>query len=229
MAFRGGMQRAVGEAGLWLAVAGTAIASFYYFEDAYRAFEEKWPRLHASLTADNGPGFSAPDTTQSLRQAHVGALPDKAQERAREKAELRPTVTGLQELVNRVSRTERRVTLTANHYGHFVVQAEINGVKVELLTDTGATYVALNYETAISLGFNQKTLDFSSRSSTANGIASVAPVNLNYLRIGSIVLHDVTAVVAEPGKMTQNLLGMSFIKRLSGFELSGGLLDMVQN
>jgi predicted aspartyl protease len=36
-------------------------------------------------------------------------------------------------------------------------------------------------------------------------------------------------VIAEPGKMTQNLLGMSFIRRLSGFELTGGLLSMVQN
>jgi clan AA aspartic protease (TIGR02281 family) len=219
------MQRAVSEAGLWLAVAGTAIASFYYFEDAYRAFEEKWPRLHASLTADNRSGFRASDTTQSLRDTDVAALPEKAEETAG----LRPTDTGLQDLVERVSRTERRVTLSANHYGHFVVKAEINGVKVELLTDTGATYVALNYETALALGFDDKMLDFSSRSSTANGIASVAPVNLDYLRIGSIVLHDVKAVIAERGKMTQNLLGMSFIKRLSGFELSGGMLDMVQN
>lgn len=228
MAFRGGMQRAVGEAGLWLAVAGTAIASFYYFEDAYRAFEEKWPKLQASLTADNRPKFGAADTdtTQSLRDTDAAALPA---EKSQETAELRSTVTGLQELVDRVSRTERRVTLTANHYGHFVVQAEINGVKVDLLTDTGATYVALNYETALALGFDSKTLDFSSRSSTANGIASVAPVNLNYLRIGSIILHDVKAVIAEPGKMTQNLLGMSFIRRLSGFELSGGMLDIVQD
>jgi predicted aspartyl protease len=29
--------------------------------------------------------------------------------------------------------------------------------------------------------------------------------------------------------MTQNLLGMSFINRLSGFQLSGGRLNMVQN
>lgn len=225
MAFRGGMQRAANEAGLWLAVAGTAIVSFYFFEDAYRAVEQNWPRLQASFAADARSGFKATDTTQSVsgQDESTAAAPSQ------NTADLRPTLTGLQELVDRVSRPERRVTLTANHYGHFVAQAEINGVKVELLTDTGATYVALNYETALALGFNQKMLDFTSRSSTANGIASVAPVNLDYLRVGSIVLHDVKAVIAEPGKMTQNLLGMSFISRLSGFELSGGLLSMVQN
>ena len=97
-----------------------------------------------------------------------------------------------------------------------------------MLTDTGATYVALNYETALQLGFNDANMRFTSRSSTANGIARVAPVTLDYIRIGGIVLHDVKAVIAEPGKMTQNLLGMSFISRLAGFELSGGRLNMEQ-
>ena len=122
----------------------------------------------------------------------------------------------------------RKVTLASNAHGHHIVQAEINRAKVELLTDTGATYVALNYETALQLGLSESSLRFTSRSSTANGIARVAPVTLDYIRIGSIVLHDVKAVIAEPGKMTQNLLGMSFISRLAGFELSGGRLNMEQ-
>ena len=230
MAFRGGMRRAAGEAALWLAVAGAAGGSFYFFEDAYRALEHTWPRLQASFAADirSGPGSvettqSVPDPEQAEPVEAKAAMPD-----------LRPTVTGLQELVEKVSRlensgpAERKVTLRANHYGHFVVEAEINGAKVELLTDTGATFVALNYETARKLGFNDRNLQFNSRSSTANGIARVAPVTLDYVRIGSIVLHEVKAVIAEPGKMTQNLLGMSFINRLSGFQLSGGRLDMVQ-
>jgi aspartyl protease family protein len=54
-------------------------------------------------------------------------------------------------------------------------------------------------------------------------------VTLDYVRIGSILVRDVKAVIAEPGKMAQNLLGMSFINRLSGFELRGGRLLMVQN
>ncbi len=227
MAFRGGMRRAVNDAGLCLAVAGTAIISFYFFEDVYRALEQSWPRLHASLAADARSGARDVDTTQSL--SGNGGPSASTRAPLHEAADLRPTVTDLKELVQRITPPERRITLAANSYGHFVVEADVNGVKVELLTDTGATYVALNYETAMALGFDRKTLDFSSRSSTANGIASVAPVNLDSVRIGSIVLHDVKAVVAEPGKMTQNLLGMSFISRLTGFELSGGTLQMVQN
>ena len=225
MAFRGGMRRAMNEAGLWLAVACTAIVSFLFFEDAYRVLEHSWPKLQSSLATDGRPGLQADGTTRSIAGDSTGALPATAHA----PLELRPTDTGLAKLVESISHPKRRVTLQANSYGHFVVQADINGAKVDLLTDTGATYVALNYETAMQLGFSRKTLDFSSRSSTANGIARVAPVKLDYVRIGSIVLQDVDAVVAEPGKMTQNLLGMTFISRLSGFELRGGQLNIVQN
>ncbi len=226
MAFRGGMRRAINEAGLWLAVAGTAIASFYFFEDVYRVLEKSWPKLQASLTTESHAGIGHVDRRPSvIARDSTGSLPDDSPA----PPDLRPSVTDMAGLVESVSRPQRRVTLTANSYGHFVVEAEIGGAKVELLTDTGATYVALNYETAAKLGFDRSNLDFSSRSSTANGIARVAPVTLDYLRIGTIILHDVKAVVAEPGKMTQNLLGMSFISRLSGFELSGGLLKIVQN
>lgn len=228
MAFWGGMRRAFREAGLWLAAVGTAIFSFYFFEDTYRAFEHGWPKLQASFTTDARPR-SAPaqsDITNSIPSAPTDAI---AGDLAKS-AGLRPTdTTGLEDLVNRVSRPERRVKLTANDYGHFIAQAEINGVKVELLTDTGATYVALNYETAQRIGLKGKDLQFTSQSSTANGIARVAPVTIDYLRIGGIVLHNVEAVVAEPGKMPQNLLGMSFIRRLAGFELSGNSLNIVQH
>lgn len=226
MAFWGGMRRAFREAGLWLAAIGTAIFSFYFFEDTYRAFEHGWPKLQASIAGDAGPRSTGNDITHSIQSAPPG---ESSGELART-AGLRPTdTTGLEDLVNRVSRPERRVKLTANDYGHFVAQAEINGVKVELLTDTGATYVALNYETAQRIGLKGNDLQFTSQSSTANGIARVAPVTIDYLRIGSIVLHNVEAVVAEPGKMPQNLLGMSFIRRLAGFELSGNSLNIVQH
>jgi clan AA aspartic protease (TIGR02281 family) len=220
MAFRGGMRRAFGEVGLILAFAGAGAISFYYFEDVYRALETSWPKLQASVASD---ARADGGTVQSIASPSAGA-PDAVHSIP----ELRSSLTGLDAIVEKISRSGRKVTLASNVYGHYIVQAEINRAKVELLTDTGATYVALNYETALQLGLNQSNLRFTSRSSTANGIARVAPVTLDYIRIGSIVVHDVKAVIAEPGKMTQNLLGMSFISRLAGFELSGGRLNMEQ-
>jgi len=46
------------------------------------------------------------------------------------------------------------------------------------MTDTGATYVALSYETAQKLGLVQQSLRFNGRSTTANGIARVASIVL---------------------------------------------------
>jgi clan AA aspartic protease (TIGR02281 family) len=122
--------------------------------------------------------------------------------------------------------SRKTVVLTANPYGHFHADAEINGQKVEFMMDTGATYVALAYETAQALGLTPQNLRFSGRSTTANGVARVASVNISAIRIGGITVKDVQAVVAEPGRMAQNLLGMSFIKQLSVFELKDNALTM---
>ncbi len=96
------------------------------------------------------------------------------------------------------------------------------------MTDTGATYVALSYEAAQKLGLAPQNLRFNGRSTTANGVARVASIVLNSIKIGDIAVKDVQAVIAEPGRMTQNLLGMSFIRQLSGFELNGARLTMIE-
>ena len=136
---------------------------------------------------------------------------------------LRGTISAGQEQV-----AARKVVLSANDYGHFHALAQIRGQQVEFMTDTGATYVALSYETAQKLGMGPQNLRFNGRSTTANGVARVASIVLDSIKIGDITVKDVQAVVAEPGRMTQNLLGMSFIRQLSGFELNGPRLTMIE-
>lgn len=118
------------------------------------------------------------------------------------------------------------VSLSANALGHFNIIAEINGMPVDMMADTGATYVALTFKTALSLGLEPSELPFNRETDTANGVTAVAPVMLDELRVGSIVLHNVEAVVTPPGGLSQNLLGMSFINRLSRFEMSGRRLTL---
>jgi aspartyl protease family protein len=60
--------------------------------------------------------------------------------------------------------------------------------------------------------------------STANGVARVAVVTLDSVAIEDIVVHDVRAAVAEPGKLTKTLLGMSFLGQLRRAEMSRGVL-----
>jgi len=120
------------------------------------------------------------------------------------------------------------VTLTANPLGHFNIVAEINGMPVDMMADTGATYVALTFKTALSLGLEPSALPFNRETDTANGVTAVAPVTLDEMRVSGIVVRNVEAVVTRPGGLSQNLLGMSFINRLSRFEMSGRRLTLTK-
>jgi aspartyl protease family protein len=116
------------------------------------------------------------------------------------------------------------VEIDAERNGHFHAQADINGRPVEVMIDTGATMVALSYEDAERAGLLLNDKDFTRSASTANGIARVAPVTLDRVSIGDITVRDVPAAVAERGRLKTSLLGMSFLSRLSRFDMRSGRL-----
>ena len=62
------------------------------------------------------------------------------------------------------------------------------------------------------------------RAQTANGTARFAPVRLDRVQIGDIVVQDVEAAVAEPGKLRTTLLGMSFLGRLQRVDMRAGTM-----
>ncbi len=116
------------------------------------------------------------------------------------------------------------VELIADRSGHFAASLEINGRDVEALVDTGATIVMLTYEDAKRAGLYLRDSDFTMQMQTANGISRAAPVTLERVAIGPIMIRNVQAGVAEPGVLRSNLLGMSFLKRLQSFEIRSGRL-----
>jgi aspartyl protease family protein len=59
---------------------------------------------------------------------------------------------------------------------------------------------------------------------TANGKARAHRVKLDSVRLGSISLGNVDALVMEEGALNTNLLGMSFLRRLSRYEVRDGSL-----
>lgn len=124
--------------------------------------------------------------------------------------------------------TERVVRLAADRRGHFAVDAHVNDRPVAFMADTGATLVTLTYDTARRLGLAPAAADFTHRTQTANGVARVAPLILERVRVGDIMVRDVRAIVAEPGRLSVNLLGMSFMGALRRVEMRGGNLLLVQ-
>jgi aspartyl protease family protein len=122
----------------------------------------------------------------------------------------------------------RRVALSANAEGHFVADASVNGSRVTLMVDTGATTVALTDATARRLGIYPLKSAYDVRLSTANGTVMAARVTLREIRLGGLSVRNVTAVVVPGNALPVDLLGMSFLSRLAKFEIAGRQLVLTQ-
>ncbi len=127
-----------------------------------------------------------------------------------------------------VPKAARRTTIEADPGGHFYVRATIGGRPVDLMVDTGATSVAINEATARRLGIRPRLADYSLPISTANGIIRAAPVILRSVSVDGIRVRDVQAVVVRGEVLPVNLLGMSFLGRLSRFEIAGDRLVLAR-
>ena len=124
--------------------------------------------------------------------------------------------------------TPRSVTLDADQRGHFLTSVEVNGRGLEAMVDTGATIVALNEATAVRLGIMPPRSAFTQPVSTVNGFVKVAPVTLGEVQVRIIAIRNVPAIVVPGTLLETNLLGMSFLGKLTRFEVSGGRLVLVE-
>lgn len=107
--------------------------------------------------------------------------------------------------------------LTADPRGQFFTTAHINGVATNAVIDTGATLVTISRDEAqrlsISLAGAPRV-----QISTAGGPRFGYRVNVASVRVGSITLRNVEALVTEGGgeQLQITLIGMSF---LSGVDM----------
>ena len=122
--------------------------------------------------------------------------------------------------------TGRTVQISRGRGGSFAVDAQINGARVNLVLDTGASSVVLTQEAAKAAGLPLEVLSYSVNVDTANGRARAAPVTLDRLTIGGITERAVTALIAQPGQLRTSLLGMSFLNRLESWQVRGDRLEL---
>jgi aspartyl protease family protein len=123
----------------------------------------------------------------------------------------------------------RRVEVVRGHGGDFAVGAHINGARVPMVLDTGASSVVLTQEAAKAAGLPLEVLDYTVNVDTANGRTRAAPVTLDRLAVGGLTERAVPALVARPGQLKNNLLGMTFLNRLESWEVRGDRLRMRGN
>ncbi|MGE0339274.1 MAG: TIGR02281 family clan AA aspartic protease [Xanthobacteraceae bacterium] len=118
------------------------------------------------------------------------------------------------------------VRLRSDRAGHYVSEVDFNGRRFRAIVDTGATLIAIRYEDGRALGLITPSDRFDIRVNTANGEARAKRVQLRSVRIGTIQIDNVEAMVLDEGMLGQNLLGMSFLKRLARFEVKRGVLEL---
>ena len=120
----------------------------------------------------------------------------------------------------------RTVEIVRGRGGDFQIAASINGARTTMVLDTGASAVVLTQEAAKAAGLPLEVLAYNVNVDTANGRTRAAAVTLDRIAVGNIVERSVPALIAQPGQLRTNLLGMSFLNRLESWEVRGDMLIM---
>jgi aspartyl protease family protein len=110
--------------------------------------------------------------------------------------------------------------------GHFTAAVKVNGKSISMIVDTGASTIVLKPEDAEKAGIDVSRLTYRVPVITANGRTIAARVRLDEVAVGPLDRKKVDALVAQPGALTQSLLGMSFLSRLRSYEFSGDFLTL---
>jgi aspartyl protease family protein len=118
----------------------------------------------------------------------------------------------------------RTVEVARTGAGDFAIAADINGARVHMVLDTGASSVVLTQEDAKAAGLPIALLDYTVGIDTANGRTHAAPVTLDRIAVGGLEERSVDALVVQPGQLQTSLLGMSFLNRLQSWQVVGDRL-----
>lgn len=136
--------------------------------------------------------------------------------------DIRQTVRPMQSVVS-----GDRIELPRAPDGHYYLTAEVSGVPVRFVVDTGASQIVLSQSDAERIGIDTGALAYLGRAYTANGEVRTAPVRLESMTVGPVRHENLRAVVNE-GDMGQSLLGMDYLQRFSSIEITGGRLVLTR-
>jgi aspartyl protease family protein len=120
----------------------------------------------------------------------------------------------------------RSVVIARAANGNFDVEGAIDGRHLNFIVDTGASVVTLNSDDAARLGLHPADRDYTATLTTANGAIRGAPVRLNMVEVGDIMVRNVTAVIVPVEALRTNLLGLTFLSRLHHFDYRDGKLRL---
>ncbi len=120
----------------------------------------------------------------------------------------------------------RELFIAPSQSGSYETQVRLNGENIDMLVDTGASFVTIRQSDANRAGLIVSDRDFRHRFSTANGEVFAAQANAASLAIGPAVLNDVTVFVLPDEKLDIGLLGMDALNRFGRMEMTDGGLRL---
>ena len=168
--------------------------------------------------------YTAVVNHQLFRSAAPAAAPHPVAARAAGVPTEPPQPERLQPLGQAAPMVTNTLALRARADGHVFLTAAVNGASIPFIVDTGATMVALTHADALKAGV-AGNLNYTVPIHVANGVARAAPVMLQQIRIGALVVDNVEGMVVQ-GEGGISLLGQSFLKRLQGYEMRGNILTL---
>lgn len=113
--------------------------------------------------------------------------------------------------------TDGRIEAPLGPDGHYYLTAQVNGVPLRFVVDTGATDIVLTRRDAERAGIDTAGLAFIGSANTANGTVATAPVRIATMDLGPIHDRNLRAVVNR-GEMDTSLMGMSYLTRFAKVE-----------
>lgn len=117
------------------------------------------------------------------------------------------------------------IQLTLEDDGHFRLRATINDKPVDFMVDSGASFTAINADTADELGIDWRDEMREAELSTANGMVKAKVVSLDAIIVGDHEIADHTVVIANNFGDT-NVVGMNFLKSFSSWNVEGDVMTL---
>ncbi len=119
------------------------------------------------------------------------------------------------------------ISFDAASNGHYYVPVHINGRSITFIADTGATDIFLTQNDAKVAGINLYNLNYNLTYNTANGQVKAAETMVSELSVGPIRFSNMKVSVSQ-NQGGVSLLGMSFFRQLSSYNVQNDKLTMVK-
>ncbi len=108
---------------------------------------------------------------------------------------------------------------------HFYADANVDGTRLRMMVDSGASIVALTRHDAEAIGIDVDRLPIAGSASTAGGVVPMRPVMLDSIDVDGVEVRHVQAAVID-ADIPASLLGQSYLSKLSSVTVEGDTMTM---